>query len=64
MNLKIIPSALFHSRKKEGGGTDPARGYLTVPKRLLAYAHITCGAELCFRSGDLVWLVPSQERRT
>lgn len=41
-----------------------AKKYLAVSKRLLAYAHITCDAELCFRSDGLVWLVPSQEMRT
>lgn len=42
----------------------PVKGYLTVSKLLLAYAHITCGAELCFRSDGLVWLEPSREGST
>lgn len=41
----------------------PIQGSLVVSPKLLAYAHITCDAELCFRSDGLVWLVPSQERK-
>lgn len=35
---------------------------LTVSKQLLAYAHITCDAQLCLRKDGLVWLAPNYER--
>ena len=40
----------------------PVEHHLRVSRQLLAYAHITCDAELCLRRDGLVWLTPGCER--